>query len=117
MPLVFVLSSTPSSRQRSLRRLRRAVGLIDDLLGITRGRNQGLRARTKLLASALVAIIFLRMIDATTAIYPRDVIFHAGTYALLVPHWLWLALGTSPSPGRFTRSILPMGSTALRPGR
>jgi phospho-N-acetylmuramoyl-pentapeptide-transferase len=61
-----------------------AIGLIDDLLGITRGRNQGLRARTKLLATALVAIVFLRMIDATTAIYPRDVIFQAGTFALIL---------------------------------
>lgn len=69
------------------------IGFIDDVMGVTRGRNQGLRARTKLLATALVAIIFLRSISDAYAAFPRDMIFHAGTFALIVPHWLWLALG------------------------
>jgi phospho-N-acetylmuramoyl-pentapeptide-transferase len=70
-----------------------AAGFVDDYLAIRRGRNLGLRARTKYLLTALIAITFLRSIDSSTAIYPRDVIFHAGTYVLAVPHWLWLLLG------------------------
>ncbi len=93
-----------------------AIGFADDMLGITRGRNQGLRARTKLLATALVAIIFLRMIDATTAIYPRDVIFHAGTYALLVPHWLWLVLGILAVTGTIHAVNLTDGLDGLATG-
>jgi phospho-N-acetylmuramoyl-pentapeptide-transferase len=93
-----------------------AIGFIDDILGITRGRNQGLRARTKLLATALVAIIFLRMIDATAAIYPRDVIFHAGSYALLVPHWLWLVLGILAVTGTIHAVNLTDGLDGLATG-
>ena len=92
------------------------IGLIDDLLGITRGRNQGLRARTKLLATALVAIIFLRMIDGSTAIYPRDVIFHAGTYVLSVPHWLWLVLGILAVTGTIHAVNLTDGLDGLATG-
>ena len=69
------------------------VGFVDDFLGITRGKNQGLRARTKFLSTALIAIVFLRIIDASYGFYPRDTLFHMGTYALVVPHWLWLLLG------------------------
>ncbi len=70
-----------------------AIGLVDDVIGIKRGKNLGLRARTKYLLTALVAVMFLRLIDASTSIFPRDAIFHAGSYALVVPHWLWLLLG------------------------
>ena len=93
-----------------------AIGMFDDLLGITRGKNQGLRASTKLLASALVAIIFLRWIDATTAIYPRDVLFHAGAYAMVAPHWLWLLLGIAAITGTIHAVNLTDGLDGLATG-
>ncbi|HKU81450.1 MAG TPA: phospho-N-acetylmuramoyl-pentapeptide-transferase [Candidatus Tumulicola sp.] len=69
-----------------------AVGLIDDLLTIL-GRHRGLRARTKFLATALIAVVFLRAIDGSWGFFPRDVLFHAGSFTLAAPHWLWLLLG------------------------
>jgi phospho-N-acetylmuramoyl-pentapeptide-transferase len=69
------------------------IGAVDDILKIRHGGNRGLRARTKLLATALAAAIFLREIAASPAYFPRDVIFHAGTLWLTAPHWLWLLLG------------------------
>lgn len=69
-----------------------AVGLADDVLTIA-GRHRGLRARTKFLATALIAVVFLRWIDGSFAFYPRDVLFHAGDFTLTAPHWLWLLLG------------------------
>ena len=70
-----------------------AIGFIDDLLSIRSGTNRGLSARTKFLASILVAITFLRWTDQSYALFPRDVLFHSGSYAMIVPHWLWLTLG------------------------
>ena len=93
-----------------------AVGMLDDLLGITRGRNKGLRASTKLLATALIAIIFLRWIDASTAIFPRDVLFHAGTYSLVAPHWLWLLLGILAVTGTIHAVNLTDGLDGLATG-
>lgn len=69
------------------------IGAVDDMLAIRGGANRGLRARTKFLATALAAVIFLRLSAASPSLFPPDVIFHAGTVALIVPHWLWLALG------------------------
>ncbi len=92
------------------------IGLIDDLLGIFRGRNQGLRARTKLLASALVAIVFLRAITDTTDVFPRDVLFHAGTYVITAPHWLWLALGILAVTGTIHAVNLTDGLDGLAAG-
>jgi phospho-N-acetylmuramoyl-pentapeptide-transferase len=93
-----------------------AVGLIDDLLGIRHGKNQGLRARTKLLATALVAIVFLRMIADSEAIFPRDVLFHAGSYVLVAPHWLWLALGMLAIVGSIHAVNLTDGLDGLATG-
>jgi len=70
-----------------------AIGLIDDVLAVLARTNRGLRARTKFLATALVAVVFLRVVDGSMAFFPRDVLFHAGSYALTVPHWAWLLLG------------------------
>lgn len=70
-----------------------AVGFLDDFLGIRSGRNRGLRARTKFLMTALIAVVFLRAIDASTGVYARDAIFTSAWYTLMVPHWLWLLLG------------------------
>ncbi|MGH7737753.1 MAG: phospho-N-acetylmuramoyl-pentapeptide-transferase [Candidatus Tyrphobacter sp.] len=63
------------------------IGFVDDYIGIRMRANAGLRARTKFLATALVAVIFLRMI------VPNDTLVHAGTFALFVPYWAWLLLG------------------------
>ncbi len=92
------------------------VGFIDDILGITRGRNLGLRARTKYLATALVAIVFLRAADNSYGFFPRDVIFHAGTYALMVPHWLWLLLGILAVTGTIHAVNLTDGLDGLATG-
>jgi phospho-N-acetylmuramoyl-pentapeptide-transferase len=67
-----------------------AIGFIDDYLGIRGGRNAGLLARTKFLATALVAVIFMRMISDSTFV---TAIFHAASYALTVPYWAWMLLG------------------------
>jgi phospho-N-acetylmuramoyl-pentapeptide-transferase len=69
------------------------IGAVDDMLAIRNSANRGLRARTKFLATALAAVIFLRLSAASPSLFPPDVIFHAGTFALIAPHWLWLALG------------------------
>jgi phospho-N-acetylmuramoyl-pentapeptide-transferase len=70
-----------------------AVGFVDDFLAIRLGRNRGLRARTKFLVTALIAVIFLRALDSSFSFFPRDVLFHAGSFAIVAPHWLWLILG------------------------
>lgn len=81
-----------------------AIGFVDDFLAIRLGRNRGLRARTKFLATALIAIVFLRNaapvprgvwpLGVAGASLPNiDVIFHTGAFGLQVPHWLWLILG------------------------
>ena len=71
-----------------------AIGFVDDCLAIRSGSNRGLRARTKFLATALVAVIVpARGSTRSYAFFPRDVLFHAGSFALTAPHWLWLLLG------------------------
>ena len=92
------------------------VGFIDDMLGITRGKNQGLRARTKFLATALVAVVFLRWIYDSYGFFPRDVIFHAGAFALMVPHWLWLGLGILAVTGTIHAVNLTDGLDGLATG-
>jgi phospho-N-acetylmuramoyl-pentapeptide-transferase len=92
------------------------IGFIDDFMGIKRGRNLGLTARTKFLATALVAIMFLRQITDSYGIYPRDVIFHAGTFALTVPHWLWLLLGIIAVTGTIHAVNLTDGLDGLATG-
>lgn len=92
------------------------IGFIDDLLAIRLGRNRGLRARTKYLFTALVAIMFLRALDGSDAIFPRDVIFMAGTYALHVPHWLWLLVGIAAVTGTIHAVNLTDGLDGLAAG-
>ncbi len=52
-----------------------AIGAVDDMLEDPHGANRGLPARTKLLATALAAAIFLRAIDAGQTPY-NGVVFH-----------------------------------------
>jgi phospho-N-acetylmuramoyl-pentapeptide-transferase len=63
-----------------------AIGFIDDFMAIRGGRNRGLRARTKFLATAVVGVAFLSLVAAVTP----------GPHALLflgaVPDWVWYVL-------------------------
>lgn len=68
------------------------IGFVDDFTAIRRGKNAGLRARTKFLLTALVAVAYLWWISGSRVV-PVDVIFHMSGYVLAVPHWLWLLLG------------------------
>jgi phospho-N-acetylmuramoyl-pentapeptide-transferase len=68
------------------------VGFVDDYAAIRRGRNRGLRARTKFLATALVAVIFLGLLMPDPGFAARDVIFAFDGQRLTVSHWLWYAL-------------------------
>jgi phospho-N-acetylmuramoyl-pentapeptide-transferase len=77
-----------------------AVGLIDDYVGVRLGKNRGLRARTKLLLTALIAVMFMRLasdadyhVSMGALLFPQDTLFHAGNFELHVSHWLWLILG------------------------
>lgn len=71
-----------------------AIGVLDDALSIAGAPQRGLRARTKFLLTAFVATVFMRLLDRPD-FGARDAVFHAGAYALLVPHWLWFLLGIS----------------------
>ncbi len=69
------------------------IGFADDFSSIRSGRNRGLRARTKLLLTALAGVAFLLVAERVAPAGLRDVVFTTGTYALHVPHWAWYALG------------------------
>jgi phospho-N-acetylmuramoyl-pentapeptide-transferase len=92
------------------------IGFVDDLLGVRRGKNMGLSATTKYLATALIAIIFLRQIYDTTDFFPRDVLFHAGTFVLTAPHWLWFLLGILAVTGTVHAVNLTDGLDGLATG-
>lgn len=69
-----------------------AVGAIDDLTSIRRGRNRGLRAGPKFALTAVVGIAFLYAIRDRLPSAAHDVIFTFGGASLGVPHWLWYGL-------------------------
>ncbi len=69
------------------------LGFIDDYLAIVRGKNMGLRARTKFLATALLGIAFLRALSEGYGLYPRDIVLILPSTTLVVPQWAWLLLG------------------------
>jgi phospho-N-acetylmuramoyl-pentapeptide-transferase len=92
------------------------VGFVDDLLAIRLGRNRGLRARTKFLMTALVAVMFLRGIDGGYSAYPRDVLLALPGYALQAPHWLWLILGIVAIAGTMHAVNLTDGLDGLASG-
>ncbi len=92
------------------------IGAIDDILTVRGGAKRGLRARTKLLATALMAVIFLRAIDGSSALFPRDTLFHAGTLWLTAPHWVWLLLGTLAITGTIHAVNLTDGLDGLATG-
>jgi phospho-N-acetylmuramoyl-pentapeptide-transferase len=92
------------------------IGAIDDVLKIRGGANRGLRARTKLLATALAAVIFLRALEPSAGLFPADVLFHAGTFWLTAPHWLWLVLGIAAITGTIHAVNLTDGLDGLAAG-
>jgi len=93
-----------------------SIGFVDDLLAIRLGRNRGLRARTKFLMTALVAVMFLRGIDGGNFAYPRDVLLVLPGYALQAPHWLWLILGIVAIAGTMHAVNLTDGLDGLASG-
>jgi phospho-N-acetylmuramoyl-pentapeptide-transferase len=92
------------------------IGVIDDAITVRGGSKRGLRARTKFLATALVAVIFLRAIDTGSALFPADTLFHAGTFWLIAPHWLWLLLGILAITGTIHAVNLTDGLDGLATG-
>jgi phospho-N-acetylmuramoyl-pentapeptide-transferase len=92
------------------------IGAVDDVLGVRQGANRGLRARTKLLATALAGTIFMRLIDGGASFFPRDVLFHAGGFWLGAPHWLWLILGILAITGAIHAVNLTDGLDGLAAG-
>jgi phospho-N-acetylmuramoyl-pentapeptide-transferase len=90
------------------------IGAVDDVLKIRHGANRGLPARTKLLATALAAAIFLRTTAGSSAFV--DVLFHAGNFALVAPHWLWLLLGILAITGTIHAVNLTDGLDGLAAG-
>ncbi|HEY9085151.1 MAG TPA: phospho-N-acetylmuramoyl-pentapeptide-transferase [Candidatus Tyrphobacter sp.] len=100
-----------------------AVGFLDDYLGTRRGTNSGLRARTKFLATALLATIFMRLVDGVdyhvgmgTWLFPPDTLFHTGAFAIVVPHWLWFSLGILAVTGAANAVNLTDGLDGLAAG-
>jgi len=69
-----------------------AIGALDDLLSIYKGRNRGLRASQKFLLTAVVGVAFLALVQGALGPQARDAIFTFGSAVLYVPHWLWYAL-------------------------
>jgi phospho-N-acetylmuramoyl-pentapeptide-transferase len=63
-----------------------AIGFIDDYASIRRGRNRGLGARTKFLATILVGALFLGAVARIAPFTPSIFFVRA------VPFWLWYAL-------------------------
>ncbi len=100
-----------------------AIGFVDDYIGIRRGTNAGLRPRTKFLLSALVGVIFMRLVgdvDFRPSMGPwlvaPDTIFHTAQYALIVPYWLWLLLGVLAITGTVHAVNLTDGLDGLAAG-
>jgi phospho-N-acetylmuramoyl-pentapeptide-transferase len=90
-----------------------AIGAIDDIIKVRHGANRGLPARTKLLATALAAVMFLRAIDAA---WGQHVLLHAGTFWILAPHWLWFVLGVLAITGTIHAVNLTDGLDGLAAG-
>lgn len=91
--LLLVVVHDPLARKLLLFTLACALlGLLDDYLAIVHGKNLGLRARTKFLATALLGVVFLRALSDGYELYPRDVIASLPSATLVVAHWGWLLL-------------------------
>ncbi|MHB8177963.1 MAG: phospho-N-acetylmuramoyl-pentapeptide-transferase [Vulcanimicrobiaceae bacterium] len=116
VPLLFAWNAPFGRQLFAVVAVCAGIGLIDDLLAIAKGRNRGLQARTKYLLSALAAVLFLDAVSASYGFFPRDVLFHAGTFAVVVPHWAWLILGILAMTGTMHAVNLTDGLDGLAAG-
>jgi phospho-N-acetylmuramoyl-pentapeptide-transferase len=91
-----------------------AIGFLDDYTAIRRGKNAGLRARTKYLLTAIVAALFLWQVGSAPAF--GDVLFRMPGFALHVPHWLWIVLGIAAVTGTIHAVNLTDGLDGLATG-
>ncbi len=90
-----------------------AVGALDDLMSVRFGKNRGLRARTKFLFTALIAIMFLRSISDSWLV---GWVFAAPHHILILPYWLWLLLGICAIAGTIHAVNLTDGLDGLATG-
>jgi phospho-N-acetylmuramoyl-pentapeptide-transferase len=90
------------------------IGFIDDYTAIRRGKNAGLRARTKYLLTALVAAVFLWQVSLLNP--NTDVLFRMPGFTLACPHWLWLLLGIAAISGTIHAVNLTDGLDGLATG-
>jgi phospho-N-acetylmuramoyl-pentapeptide-transferase len=90
-----------------------AVGALDDLMAIRFGKNRGLRARTKFLFTALIAIMFLRSISDSWLV---GWVFASPHHILILPYWLWLVLGIFAIAGTINAVNLTDGLDGLATG-
>ena len=68
-----------------------AIGAIDDLMSIRRGRNRGLRARDKFVASGIVGAAFVAWVARDVPPAARDTLLSLGSVTVAVPHLVWFA--------------------------
>jgi phospho-N-acetylmuramoyl-pentapeptide-transferase len=90
------------------------IGFIDDYTAIRRGKNAGLRARTKYLLTALAAALFLWVVSARNP--NTDVLLRVPGYSLFCPHWLWFVLGILAVSGSIHAVNLTDGLDGLATG-
>ena len=80
-------------------------------------RTEGCARAPSFLLTALLAVVFLRAIDGSyPSFFSRDTLFHAGTYSLIAPHWLWLVLGILAVTGTIHAVNLTDGLDGLATG-
>lgn len=91
-----------------------AIGFVDDYTSIRRGKNAGLRARTKYLLTAFVSVLFLWQIASWNP--NADVLLHVPGFTLHAPHWLWLVLGIFAISGTIHAVNLTDGLDGLATG-
>lgn len=76
-----------------------AIGFLDDYLSVRLGRNRGLRARTKFFLTACVAVAFLWLVSSNVfppplSSWPHEArLIVIGTFAVMIPSWVWFAIG------------------------
>jgi phospho-N-acetylmuramoyl-pentapeptide-transferase len=68
------------------------VGFIDDFSAIRSGRNRGLRARTKFLATFLVGVVFLALLQRDPEFARSGILLVAGGWTLHAPYAVWYGL-------------------------
>jgi phospho-N-acetylmuramoyl-pentapeptide-transferase len=91
-----------------------ALGFTDDYTAVRRGKNAGLRARTKFLVTALIAAVFLWQVSSWNP--NTDVLLRVPGYTLMCPHWLWLVLGILAVSGTIHAVNLTDGLDGLATG-